>query len=508
MYHCIKCQSNNLTRRGTFHNKTDNVDKQRYQCNECKTQFSVELPRIENNNKINLHKDNKKYVITSYQGGEYNLGLLNVLENYCEYNDAELIILHSPNKSDNNERVSELERHIVSDNFDIGEYITVYANLSISKTAINPINGLESLSKGKTLIVGHSTLQMKSLPQFGDTHPIILSSTGTISLPDYKLTSKAGAKAEHNHSYSAIVLELDNVNDIFHIRVLNAEDCGNFYDLDKFYTKNLVTENNRALALILGDTHVSVIDEDVYDATFRNKDSIVNLLKPETIIHHDLLDMGVLQSHHNARSFIRRYEKFVEGKDDINKELSETAEFLLKNCPEFCTKVLIVAANHNEHLFQYIDNLESKSHDYKNSKLWHMLCYKTLDAIDNGIEVNPFKFYFDEFYSRDSSYNKIEFLSRDANYYIKDILISAHGDIGSSGSRFGPSQGRNYSTKGVFGHSHSMSINGGCYIVGTSSKKNLGYNSGSASSWTHTHLQIAANGKRQLINIIRGKYCL
>ena len=508
MYSCISCQSSNLIKKGSFFNKTDNVDKQRYQCKDCDTQFSVELPKIEEEHKLYSNNTNKKYVITSYQGGEYNLAFLNVLENYCDYNNAELIILHSPSKSDNTDRILELDRHIVSDNFDIGEYITVYANLTIPKTAVNPISGLESLSKGKTLIVGHPSLQMKALQQFGDAHPIIVSSTGTISTPDYKLTSKAGAKAEHNHSYSALILEMDNVEDIFHIRVLNAEDNGNFYDLDTYYTKSEITNGHKALCLILGDTHVSVIDNDVYNATFKNKDSIVNTLKPDIIVHHDLLGMGVLQSHHNTRSFIRRYEKFVEGKDDVNQELSQTAQFLLDNCPEFTSKILIIASNHNEHLFQYIDNLENKSHDYKNSKLWHLLCYKTLDAIDNGIEVNPFKFYFDDYCKDEIKRNKIQFLGRDDNYYINDILISAHGDFGNGGSRYSPTQGRAYSTKIVNGHSHTMSINGGCYIVGTSSKKNLGYNSGSASNWTHTHLQIAKNGKRQLINIIRGKYKL
>lgn len=506
MYHCIKCQSNNLQRRGTFHNKTDNVDKQRYQCNECKTQFSVELPRIENNNKIISHKENKKYVITSYQGGEYNLGLLNVLENYCDYNDAELIILHSPNKSDDEERVSELERYIVSDNFDIQNYITVYANLSIGKTIENPLTGLNTLSKnGKSLIVGHSVLQMKMLSQFGSGHPIMMHSTGSISIPDYKLTTKPGLKADHNHSYSALILELDNTLNLFHIRVLNAEDNGNLYDIDKYYTPNAVIENQSCDVLVFGDTHVSELDELVYKATYTNPDSIMNIMKPKVIVHHDIYSHNQLQSHHNVKSFISRYKHYVNGHDNIEDELNLTLNFLEKTVPSWVEQCVIINSNHDRHLQIWLEN-QDKNHDYSNALLYHKLMVRVLTAIHNGLEINPLKFYFEDNCSEYLK-SKLRFLNNNESYMIHNIELGLHGDRGASGAKGGVSTFASMPVKNISGHTHQPNITKSAYAVGTSSRLDLDYVQG-LSSWNNTHCIVHKSGKRQLISIIKGKWKL
>jgi len=57
----------------------------------------------------------------------------------------------------------------------------------------------------------------------------------------------------------------------------------------------------------------------------------------------------------------------------------------------------------------------------------------------------------------------------------------------------------------VTGHTHSMGIDKGAYMVGCSTSKDLEYTKG-ISSWTNTHCIIYPNGKRQLINIISGKW--
>ncbi|HET8686678.1 MAG TPA: hypothetical protein VFM18_08440, partial [Methanosarcina sp.] len=59
--------------------------------------------------------------------------------------------------------------------------------------------------------------------------------------------------------------------------------------------------------------------------------------------------------------------------------------------------------------------------------------------------------------------------------------------------------------KAIVGHSHSPGILGGCWQVGTLSKIDLDYTSG-ASGWIHTNCIIHENGKRQMINVINGKW--
>lgn len=504
MHSCPECKSDNLNKRGSKYNKTLNVTFQQYFCKDCGKRFNVELPVV--NDSYDEVKPSNRYVITSYQANTtVNEKFLASLKMYCKTNSAKLIVLYS---GEIDEALSEYvdDDCIVRYNFELADYIRVYAGLNISKTAENPLTGLDGLSKGKTLIVGHPVLQMKTLPVFGDSHPIMITSTGTISAPQYDTSKKSGAKAEFNHSYSAILVEIDQEDTLFHIRVLNGDEDDCFYDLTDYYTPKSVVKSNRVNAIVLGDTHATDNSPEAVRATFTDKNSIVNALKPHVVIHHDLLDFGLMQSHHNAKSFIKRYEKYVSGKDDVKKELDDTVEFLEKNTPSFVDKVYIVSSNHNDHLTVYLDNIDPK-YDYKNSKLYHFMMYNILEAIEKGLEVNPFKFYFNTFCQNDEVKSKVSFLGREDTLYIDDILVSSHGDKGAGGSRFSPTQGSKYPSKTITGHSHSPSITKGSYVVGTMTGKQ-DYTAGTPVSWMNTHCIIHKNGKRQLISIINGKWKL
>lgn len=516
MHSCPSCDSTNLQKRGTKVLKRTNSTYRQYSCNNCGKRFNIELVDSDTPDKV-VSQKNKKYVFTSYQMyTDINEKFLKNLSSYSYLNGAELYILTSDfddTDIEQDEVVNNLFKNykLTSSNININDYINVYASLKLSRTAENPLSGLDALTKGKSLIVGHPTLQMETLPVFGNSHPIMMHTTGTISVPQYNEYSKAGAKAAHNHSYSALVVELDVANDLFHLRVLNADDDGNFTDLDTYYYTDEDTgaqdfEVVNVEAIVLGDTHVTVADDEVSNATFFDKDSMINVLKPKTIVHHDILDFGLLQSHHNKHSFIKRYQKWVDGKDSVLSELNNTANFLLATIPSFVEKVLVVSSNHNDHLTQYLDSGDVK-HDYKNAKIYHFLMYKVLAGIEAGKDVNPFKFFMEEFYKNQPNMDKVHFLEREDVHYIKDILVSSHGDRGVGGSMFSPTQGRKYPMKTIVGHSHSPSINGGCYQTGTMTGK-LDYTIGTPSAWMNTHCIIHKTGKRQLVSVIRGKWRL
>jgi hypothetical protein len=80
-----------------------------------------------------------------------------------------------------------------------------------------------------------------------------------------------------------------------------------------------------------------------------------------------------------------------------------------------------------------------------------------------------------------------------------------HGDKGASGQRGSIAGFSNLVDKVVVGHSHTPGIIGGAYQVGTSSRLKLDYTSG-PSSWMNTHCLVYTSGKRQLINVINGKW--
>jgi hypothetical protein len=100
---------------------------------------------------------------------------------------------------------------------------------------------------------------------------------------------------------------------------------------------------------------------------------------------------------------------------------------------------------------------------------------------------------------------KVKYLRRNESFKICDIEMSHHGDYGANGSRGSRNQFANLPTKTIIGHSHSPGITAGCYQVGTSSALQLEYNQG-LSSWMNTHCLVYTNGKRQLINIINGRW--
>ena len=99
----------------------------------------------------------------------------------------------------------------------------------------------------------------------------------------------------------------------------------------------------------------------------------------------------------------------------------------------------------------------------------------------------------------------MKFLGGDEPYMVHDIDVSQHGHRGPNGVRGSLTNLSKIGVKTVIGHRHSPGIMGGCWQVGTSSRYDLEYIQG-PSSWLHCHCVIHANGKRQLLPIIEGKW--
>lgn len=504
MYRCVNsdCESTNLQRQGVYYNKTDNVDKQRYQCTDCKTRFSIELPKIEEDSSI--MSGHTRYVITSCQNDTLiNKEFYNSLLGYCKHNKAKLIVLRTKYKVEEDGEGSYLVKpeYLLKNNIIIADKIKVFGGLPLMPTLVSPLSGLDSLSAGYTCIFGSSSYQMRTLPVNADQHPIIMTTTGSISVPNNSDT-KTGQKADYNHSFSAIVIELDD--ELFHMRIMTADDTGGFYDLTKYYFDDNVSDNHLGGSIVLGDVHVSVSDSDVINATYTNKDSIVNTLQPVTVVLHDLLDFHQLSSHHNKNNYLKRYSMYVKGNDNVEEELQKTVDFVINNTPSFVKENLIVSSNHIDHLEHFLNGTDIKT-DYKNSIIYHFLMYKMLIAIYNNRDVNAFQLFFEEFCKDETVKNKTRFLGREDSVFINDILVSSHGDKGLGGSRFSPMQGKKMPYPMIVGHVHSPYVEGNLWATGTLTGK-LDYAKGVASGWMNSSIYIYPNGKRTHIHIVKGKW--
>lgn len=451
-----------------------------------------------------------KIVVTSIVWGcEYDKNFFKTLRVYCEKNDAGLVIIpivyqHYTLLTKLNDfkiAETELKPFIVYNNFDFGEHVRIMGAFRLNAALENPLSGLESLTKGKSLVFGHPQVALKTVPTHSLPEAPILSTTGALTHPNYSDT-KQGYKASFNHQLSAVIVEQDE--DDFFIRHLHF-DGEKLYDLDHVYFPDHSKKSSvPCKALVTGDEHVSMIDESIVEATYTNEDSIVKVLEPSYIVRHDVLDCYSISHHHRKNLFIQ-FAKHHSTAGNIKKELELTLNFIKNTTPENSVS-LIVSSNHNDHLFRWLNECDPKQ-DMENAVLYHQLMYLMLSNTQmttQGADFpDPFELYAKLVHKIDP--RKIHFINRRVPFKIGDIELSSHGDIGQNGSRGTVKQFSRFEEKYIIGHSHSPAIEKGAYQVGLSARKNLEYNIG-ASSWAHCHCVIYPNNTRQLLFIRNGKW--
>lgn len=506
---CPSCDHTNVKKRSIRQTSTGE-QKQRHECMNCGKWFttsvvsdSIVFPVLDT---VSETKVGKRFVITSCQNNAaINTEFLDALAFYCVMNNAELLIvpiIYRP--ADHEEIVFNIPAHIphtmVSHKMRLHDEVFVMGSFNFIPTTVNPLQGLESLSKGDTLIVPSPQLRSKSLPVSATRHPAILHTTGAISRPEYANT-KVGEKAFFNHSYSAVLVEIDNEND-FHIRVLNCDDNGSFIDIGWEYDSLGGKRFLGVSAIVTGDEHAMFSCPVVECATYSNNDSLVKTLKPKYVVRGDVLDCFTV-NHHTRRDNIKNIGKSIFGLNKIEDELNLTIDYIRRTtaCGNF--ENILVASNHADHLTEWLSHIDIKTEPW-NAKIYFWLMYQVISSMeetDIGVShSNPF-----ELYCKHVGLENTRFLNRDQSFRIADVELSLHGDKGSNGSRGSISQFSNLADKVVVGHSHTPGIISGAYQVGTSSKLKLDYTSG-PSSWMQTHCLVYSTGKRQLINIINGKW--
>lgn len=496
---CPHCNSTSAISRGTRQN-VDGVLFRRYACKSCGKYYSVKsIDKFQST----VEMVGEKFVLTSAQNDSLiNHEFLGALKKYCKLNDAKLIILpvkYMVNVAEGIVWDKAIEEYVNDSSMTLADGLRVLGNINITPTIENPIAGLDPLSKGDSLIIGHPQLQMKTLAVNSVDHPAIITTTGSITYPDYSIT-KQGEKAKFNHSFSAIVVEKDG--DQFHLRVLNGDSTGGFYDIDGYYTEKKKTKLTHVEALITGDEHALFASPEVKMATYLNKDSIVNTLKPKVIVRHDVLDCFSV-SHHHKNNFFARYGKHQLGMDDIEAELKLTLAHIEETTPKFSENV-IVSSNHNDHLLRWLNETDPKTEPW-NAKIYHFLMYNMLNTMERDDEMFHFQNPFELWVDHAEPSVPIKFIGRTESYMISGIELSMHGDVGQNGSRGSLLQFSRLAHKNIIGHSHSPGIAKGSWQTGTSSVLKMEYNKG-PSSWLQTHVVIYPNGCRQMIHIINGKW--
>ena len=477
-----------------------------------KKEYPTDLNSVVPDSELVISKKTTRFVITSAQNNtEIHKPFFKALLNYCEKNNAQLIIIpiryknvnaYSPTDFYTVFWPDEMKHYILNFNLDLNKNLSVLGALKIQATSSSPLTGLGPFTNGKSAIIGHAQVQMHVLPAPAHETPRQLLTTGSLSVKNYS-ESKAGALSKFNHSLGACVVELKGNH--FFTRQLNALDNGSFCDLTHEYFPDRTIKNyKRVSGVVLGDLHCGFIDESVYKATFETENSILNFLNPENIYLHDVLDFFSQNHHHKGNLYIQ-YAKHHAKMHNVQSELDRLVDFHNKHFYKSDTNIYYIASNHNDAFSRWLNECDPKQ-DMENALLYYKTQAFLLEhtKLDNGalITPNPLAAYM---VGKIENEDKTFFPGRNTKVVLYDIDLSQHGDKGINGS-FGTIKAfANTCTKTITGHGHSPGIEKGAYRVGTSSKKQLGYNSG-YSSWLHTHCIIYPNGKRSLINIIDGEW--
>jgi hypothetical protein len=446
----------------------------------------------------------KRFVITSAQNATpLHDGFFGSLRTYCEYHDAELIVIpirykNPTSKWTDSQENSEiwdpsLTPYLYNQRKKLNENLTLVGDIKTVPTATKPLSGFESITGSSSGIFGHTKLQMTTIATPCDRYPKILTSTGACTVKNYT-DSKAGKKGEFHHALAAVVVEV--VGKKYSLRHVNAMPDGTFIDLEYEYSPTGVANAGPALALVLGDTHRATMDKTVEKVTFEGENSMVETLDPQHLVFHDLHD-GVSTNHHTRKDPFAQVAKRVANLHIVEDEVEQDVEWLKKVCTG--RQGVLVASNHDDFLARWLREQDWRM-DPDNSEFYLETALHLVRSIKSGDEVpHPFTYWVD----RLKGDAPIRCLRRDESFQLGGVELSLHGDQGPNGSRGSRENLRRIGVKTVVGHSHSPGIEEGCYQAGTSTPLRVDYNTG-PSSWLQAHVVVYANGKRAILPIIDG----
>jgi len=378
--------------------------------------------------------------------------------------------------------------------------LTVLADLKVQPTMSSPLSGAEAVSLESSGIIGHTKLQLRSIPTAPGRMAKLLTTTGVCTEPNYT-DSRAGRIGEFHHSLSAVLVEVDGKR--FHLRPVHfdakTQSCT---DLETRYTVRGADRAPRPLALVMGDTHVDAICPLVERATF-GLGGIVETLNPQHLIWHDLLDSYSVNPHHAGNPF-NAVAKRQTGTDDARAEVQRAIEFVAKRTTKDRESV-VVGSNHNDMLRRWV-----VSNDWRRDPVNAEFYLETALAMVRGTKLtgkgteypDPFAHWF-----RQAKVPNTRVLDLDEDFMLGGVELGMHGDQGPNGARGSIHNLRRIGVKSIFGHAHTPGIDEGAYQTGTSTRLQLEYVHG-PSSWLNCHCALHADGKRQLIFIIDGKFRL
>ena len=293
------------------------------------------------------------YVITAaVSATKAHAGFLRTLQLYCSMRGARLIVI--PMRYKNPTRRDEvgedewwdsrLMPYITHERTKIAKGLVVLADIKVQPTAINPLQGWLTVSGTDSAILGHTKIALKSIATAVGSPAKLVLTTGACTVEQYSDTN-AGRKGEFHHTLGSVVVEVDGPR--HHIRHICPMKDGSFIDLDTRYTAKGAEQAPRAEVLTMGDIHAEMADPCVTEATR----ALAALVRPKTLVLHDVLNFG--SASHHAKYF-EKFRRHVHGTSSVLRELKKTASHV-DVLSAFADQTVMVNSNHHDHFTQWLE---------------------------------------------------------------------------------------------------------------------------------------------------------
>ncbi len=509
--YCPKCASGWLKKNGQTTNTGS--EKQRFVCKSCghkTTAPSAEIPATPVTMRTTLPTA-KRYIITAAQNATpIHRPTWQALLVAAKYYGAELVVIPGRYKNPTSQWTQKNKEnewwdeavvpYLCNGWITLNERLVILGDVKVQWAARQPLVGLDALTKDKSGIVGHGSRGMRSVATPQHKHAKTMYTTGSCTVRNYTDT-KQGMLGKFAHCLGAVIVEIDG--DTFFVRQLNATKQGSFIDLDMEFTPEKAQPAKPALSVSMGDIHQRWVLPDVVSATFTASDSLVKLINPRYLFWHDTIDFHS-RNHHHRDNWLTDFAKRKYKIDDVRVEVEEAVNFINKFTMRN-RKSVVVSSNHDRAMLRWVMETDFRK-DPVNAEFYleiATLMLKSARKTGGGVSYDdPFGLYAQKF-----SKPNVQFLKPGESKVIAQVEYGFHGDIGPNGSRGTTKNLSKLGVKVTKGHSHTAEIIDGCYSAGKSTGM-LEYEQGGPSSHTNSHVVQYANGKRVIITIINGRYCL
>jgi hypothetical protein len=387
-----------------------------------------------------------------------------------------------------------------NENIDLAPGLRWCGRANILPTAQRPLSGFETYTGLNSGIFPHAKIAMQSVPS-GKYEPSKMNyTTGTVTQRNY-IQKKAGLKAEHHHTYGALVVEVCPDGTWF-VRQINADSAGTIHDLRICVTNGFI-EDEDCLGINWGDIHEYKADDVSFQLCW-GEGGILDELKPDYQFMNDLVDFYP-RNHHDIGNHHAMFERHVRGCECVETEMKRAADFLNWAQREFCQTV-VVESNHDSAFKRWLQEA-----DFKKDPINALYYLKSQFALYKSIQLQDSEFNLIEWALKEQGADpSIVFLKRDESFIIAGdkgggIECGIHGHLGPNGSRGNARTLAKIGRKANIGHSHSAGIEDGLYVAGVTGKLDMGYNIG-PSSWSQSHILTYKTGKRAIITISNGRW--